>query len=65
MRLCNERPVDGYFHCGNGCTINGVRYCSDYGLKVQLDYCGHLFCASLGDDVDEDQLQIDLIKLIF
>lgn len=56
FRKCLEIPVDGYYHCGNGCFVNGVRCCSEYGLKVQLDYCGHYFCACLGDELDDSQI---------
>ena len=60
MRICKEKPIDGYYHCGNGETINGVRYCSEYGIKMQIDYAGHTFCAYLGKEDDDKQLRMEL-----
>lgn len=56
VRKCLENPIHGYYHCMSGCFVNGVRCCSEYGLKIQKEYCGHYFCAFLGDEFDESQL---------
>ena len=60
MRECKEKPTGKYGHycCGGGVTINGVRYCTKHAMKMQIDYAGHLFCACLGEERDEDQMQI-------
>ena len=60
MIKCNEKPsgIYGHYCCGGGVTIDGVRYCSEHSIKMQIDYAGHLFCADLGEDVDENQLSV-------
>lgn len=60
MRKCNEKPSGKYGHycCGGGVTIDGVRYCSEHAIKMQIDYAGHTFCADLGEEADENQLSI-------
>lgn len=59
MRRCHEKPTKDGYHCGNGVTVNGVRYCSEYGIAVQIAYKGHTFCADLGEDEDENQLTME------
>ncbi len=59
MRRCREKPDEFGYHCGNGVTRNGIRYCSDYGVKVQIEYAGHTFCADLGEEDDDRQLKME------
>ena len=48
MRRCFEKPSNfGGYSCGGGVTIDGVRYCSEHAIKMQIDYAGHTFCADL------------------
>lgn len=56
MRRCKEKPRLGYYSCGGGETIDGARYCSEHAQKMQIDYAGHLFCADLGEEIDENQI---------
>lgn len=60
--LCKEKPRfmlgQSFYSCGGGETINGIRYCSSYAQKMQIDYAGHLFCADIGDKIDESQISL-------
>lgn len=59
MRECKEIPhSDGYYDCGNGIFVDGVRCCPDSCLKTQTDYAGHPFCACLGREIDKTQMKI-------
>ena len=55
---CNEVGIGIAHNCAGVKYVQGRQVCGS--VQQQIDYCGHIFCARIGEkiEIDEDQLSL-------